>query len=400
MSRNHKNKKLNILVLVHVQTRFGGYGNILEFCQVLAQMGHNVTYVSTSRKNRLRFRTSKQGGVTVVESPDLLWGKLRNGADPFNGLRRALHFMTRKVDLIYGIDSRPSVIIPCLLLKFVKRVPFVQDWHDSYGHGGTITERSGRFYSKTVGHVETFFEEFFRKYADYGVVATSFLKERLVQLGFPGEKIHIHRVGSIPKEFTVLPKPAAREKFRLDPETLYLGYLGGIYKKDAEFLFQTVEELIAEGVPLKVLLIGRSRLPARQIQEKDYLEVTGELSEDLVFEFLQACDGLLLPFKASPANLARWPSKVNHYMLSGRPIISTPISDFRAIFQQHDVGILAKDDSVSAFKQAIRDFVAQQPRWTEFGANSQKYFAEHLDYRVIASQFFEFLDSFNNGALK
>jgi glycosyltransferase involved in cell wall biosynthesis len=384
--------KMKILVLVHVQTEFGGYWNIHEFCKVLVDKGHEVTYVSTSNRNRFRFNTFMRDGVEIVETPDWLWGKLRNGADLFNAFMRAVYFLRKSYDLVYGIDSRPTVIVPSLALKYIRKIPFVQDWHDSYGHGGTIAERSSRVYARTVGHVETFFEEFFRKYADYGLVATSFLRDRLLKLGYPPSKVLIHRIGSIKKEFTILSKQQAREQLSLSQDHLYFGYLGGIYRNDAEFLFDAMEVLLARDLPVKLLLIGRNRLFESAPDRAPYLTVTGPLEEDDVMMHLQACDGLLLPLKASAANLARWPSKVNHYMLSGRPIISTPVSDFKEIFIEHELGIVSEDDSVDSFSKSLLRFIESRDRWPQYGRNCQKYFDENLDYNVITEKMLNFLE--------
>ena len=186
---------MNLLLIIHNQVSTGPYFKIRQMAQALARQGIQVTLLCTSPKNKFRFTERLDEKVQVVESPDLLFGTLRQGMDLWNSIRRIIYLRHKKFDLIHAIDCRPVVILPALWMKKVKKIPLVLSWWDWFGRGGTAEERSGKLYAKTLGLVETFFEEYFRKYADRATVITTALQQRLISLNYPPEKIEIHRVG-------------------------------------------------------------------------------------------------------------------------------------------------------------------------------------------------------------
>ncbi len=109
-------------------------------------------------------------------------GKLRQGIDIWNTLNRLFIVLKHKYEIVHAIDCRPVVILPALLLKHFKKTKLVISWWDLFGHGATALERSGKLYANTMGRIEAFFEEYFRKYADFSFVVSKYLFNKLISL--------------------------------------------------------------------------------------------------------------------------------------------------------------------------------------------------------------------------
>lgn len=385
---NNNSAHLKILIIAHNQIYTGPYQKIIEMSQSLARQGHQVTLLCTSQNDRFHFHKYWESGVYIVESPDLLRGSLRQGADLWNALQRILFLKQQHYDIIHAIDSRPVVILPALWLKKRLQIPLIISWWDWFGRGGTATERSGRLYASTFGMVETFFEEYFRKYADRATVITSALKQRLENLNYPVDKIEIHRVGCNISQVKKMDKKLALSQLGLQNSRPIFCFAGTLFENDLQLLLDALRFMKhgAEKMP-HTILIGNHRISHQTCQELS-IQMTGYLkSYDLVYQYLFASDFALLPMKISIANRARWPSKITDYLAAGLPVIATPVSDFEQIFTEHHVGILSSGDSVAAYAEALNHAInLPHDEVQNISHASRRYAETELDWDILAGR--------------
>ena len=146
-----------ILMLTSVAARKGAFWRALHFARHLVQRGYQVMLMSMSPQNRFQFQVYVDRGVTVVETPDLMWGPLRSGWDMWDCLRRILWLRGRDWDLIHAFDTRPTALLPALYFQSQHQIPLVMDWGDWFGCGGSVEERTNPFVRTVLRPVETFF---------------------------------------------------------------------------------------------------------------------------------------------------------------------------------------------------------------------------------------------------
>ena len=385
---NNNSANLKILIIAHNQIYTGPYHKILELCQAVANQGNQVTLLCTSQDNRTGFKKYQLNGIEIAESPDLLKGRLRQGVDPWNAVQRILYLRHQQYDIIHAIDSRPVVILPALWLKRKLGIPLVLSWWDWYGRGGTAVERSGKFYATTFGVVETFFEEFFRSYADSATVITTALKSRLESLNYPSDKIEIHRVGCNARQTKIINKKLALAQLGLENSRPLFCFLGTLFDSDKDLLLNALKLVKSNHNTMPhTILIGNHKIDS-QIKEQLSIQVTGYLeSLDLVYQFLFAADYALLPMKISIANLARWPSKITDYWAAGLPVVSTPISDFEQMFQNNKLGVLAEGDSVEAYAGALdRALTLSKSERKNMSICARRFAESELDWDILSKR--------------
>lgn len=355
--------------------------------QALAGRGHNVHLFCTSGKARVCSKSYKMYDVNIVEFPDLLWGRLRQGIDFWNTLRRVVYLNKINIDIVHAIDCRPVVILPSLFLKRVKKIPLVISWWDQFGRGGTALERYGQFYDLTLGRIETFFEEYFRKYADRASTISHTLRRRLVALNYPESRIEVIRVGCDTEKYKPVEKMAVRKKLGLDANTRILCYAGKLFKRDLALLVSSLEEVKKRQRLPTTILIGEQSL-SNEISSRLNIIMTGPLKTyDLVHEYLCASDFGLVPMKASEANMSRWPSKISDYLAAGLPIVATPISDLPQVFEQRRIGYLSVDDSINSFSKALCDALdTDLTLYKKLSVEARTFAEEELDWQVIAKR--------------
>ena len=374
---------MNILILNHNIVGVGTYLRCYDIGRHLARQGHNITILTTSRSRILKLSCSQEKGIDIVEFPDLFSRQWRTGICPWNTFRRIFYLRNKKFDIVHAFDTRPAVIFPALFYKFKAKVPLVIDWADWWGRGGTIKERSGKFYSITLGQAETFFEEYFRRFADCSTVISSALKNRLIRLGFEKSKILVLPQGTERFQTQPLDKTYCRQVLHLKPEMPIVGHLGTLFESDAKLLFEAMKIVRKERPDARLILIGRHKLRLHEFPGiEDFTLETGEIPPSRVWDFLAACDLLLLPMKKNIANDGRWPSKFNLYLASGKPVISTPISDIKTIFEKEKIGILA-DDNPDDFARAILRLLKDQPLQNELGEKGKTYGENVLNWETL-----------------
>ena len=379
---------MRILFLTHAQYITVALPKIIEQAEVLSQLGHDITLVATSKTNKWEIETFVKNGVRYVISPSILSGKFRHGADIYDAFRRLLYLTKNQgFDIIHAIDSRPSVILPALYLRKKMKIPLVLEWSDLYSDGGTISERSSKLYGNTLGRFESFFETAFRKHADGATAITSFLKNKLIEIGFDENKILIHRMGCLVSENKLLTKEKAREELKFSDSGIIIGHLGKIYPKDHELLIESFNLILQKNSDARLLFIGNveNNLIGSNVGV-DYLGFLNSVQFNL---HCNAVDFFVLPLKKNIMNMARWPCKIGDYFSFAKPVVSTGISDFEEIFLSNNLGVLANDNP-NDFAAAMQQLISNKENWELLGLNAYRYAKNNLDWFFISEKLMNF----------
>jgi glycosyltransferase involved in cell wall biosynthesis len=374
---------LRILFIVHNPTRKGGaYYRGLNLGAPLARRGHDVTLMSIHPTARLNTVERDLDGVKLVETPDLLWGVGRTGWDPWNTFRRTSWIRARRFDVIHTVDTRPAVSLPAWWGRKASGAVWVADWTDWWGRGGATSERDGWAVKTIIGPLEQFFEEKPRPHADGTVVISHALGRRAESLGIDGREILYLPPGADPGSIRNTSKEEARRKCELDPGRRYVGYLGNIYQRDADLLFETVRRLRARDVQLLMVGDPGCRVPADLAGR---VTVTGRLPFEKMLDCLSACDVLALPLSDTIANRGRWPSKVNEYVAVGRPTVACDVGDVAGLLRDDDIGLLVQPEP-GEFAARLDELLADPERAAAMGDRAREVARTTYSQEAIADK--------------
>ncbi|TAK51498.1 MAG: glycosyltransferase WbuB [Gammaproteobacteria bacterium] len=360
---------LRVLFIVHNPTRKGGaYYRGLNLGVPLARRGHDVTLMTIHPTGRLRMVERDLDGVHLVESPDLLWGVGRTGWDPWDTLRRTLWVRRHRFDIIHTVDTRPAVSLPAWLGRKASGAAWVADWTDWWGRGGATTERDGWLIRTLIGPLEQFFEEKPRPHADGTVVISRALGERAEAMGIDGRNILYLPPGADPTAIRRSSPEEARARCGLSPDGRYIGYLGNIYQRDADLLFETLRRL--QATDARLIMVGD---PGCQVPEavRERVTITGRLPFESMLDHLSACEVLALPLSDTIANRGRWPSKINEYVAVGRPTVACDVGDVASLLRDHDIGLLVRPEA-GEFAARIDELLADSARAAAMGERARE----------------------------
>jgi glycosyltransferase involved in cell wall biosynthesis len=375
---------MNILFLNHnVAWNGGTFYRAYHVARYLVRRGHSVTLLTISPTSRAGLKSEISEGVEIIQTPDLLWGKGRTGWDLWNTLNRIVYLRRRpKWDIVHAWDSRPAVIWPALYVKRQNRKTggkLIIDWCDWWGRGGTQAERPGWFAKLLYGPIETYFEEAYRTRAHGTTVASRALRQRALELGVPSASMILLPGGSDTETIKPGDRRAARKELNLPGNCWLVGYMGAITTKEAVLLAETLALARSEIPNLHFMAIGvsiaGSNLPFRRImgEEQNWIWETGRVAFSRVSVHLAACDALILPMRSNISNVARWPSKINDYLSSGRPIVSTRLGEVKPMFEK-EIGVATDDNSQALADGLVK--LARDPKKMEYYGRQARAMAE------------------------
>jgi glycosyltransferase involved in cell wall biosynthesis len=312
--------------------------------------------------------------VRVVEAPDISMGILRSGWDPWDVFKRYIYLTDKTCDIVHCVDTRPAVILPALWAHEKMGAKLITYWADWFGRGGVSSERPGvpEIVKNLFSPIETYFEENFRKYANGTVVISTQLLFRAQKLGLSKKSMVLIRPGCDIESLQPLDKIDCRRKLGLDERTPIVGFLGALTPRDGDLLLKSMEHLRANLPAAKLLLIGNHRLSLteEQIRLANITE-TSFIPFQEISCYLSACDTLVLPLANTLANQARWPSKINDYLATGRPIVATATGDITEIISKHQVGLVVSHEP-EVFANALLSVLSNTQKGLELGRNARK----------------------------
>lgn len=244
-----------------------------------------------------------------------------------------------------------------------EKIPLVIDWIDWWGRGGLITTNRPRWYRVFFGGIETFFEEYFRRFADATTVISDGLIARAISLGISSNSIYKIHPGIDFNRFKLLSITEAR--FRINLDTRY--FLIGFGSQDSFFdlipVLDAMVRLRRRHENMCFLMLGR--LPAHILIEidnrnlQDVVIAPGFVPDTDYAQYLSCCDVFVIPFPHTPTNIGRWPNKFQEYLACGRPIVFNANGDLQQ-FTDHPVPGIACEFDSDGFHDAL-DALCRDP---------------------------------------
>jgi glycosyltransferase involved in cell wall biosynthesis len=387
-------KSLKILMINH-HRRYKSHTRSQAIAKYLTQRGHKVSLIVIADDRKVGIVESNWDGVHTIETPDLLWGRLRSGWDLWNLLNRMIYLRRDKgpYDLVHCFETRPVTIYPALLYCHHYNLPLVTDWNDWWGRGGLIDEVRPRWYRLLFGGIETYYEEAFRKRSAGVTVISSALACRATSLGVPAERICHLPGGTFPDFFLPQQKAVCRKRISLPLSSPILGYSSQDSALDINIVMQALSIVAGRYPAVKLIITGKQdKLITKLAREKGVegnIHLTGWLPYDELPWHLACADLFVLPFPDKVYNRGRWPNKICDYMSIGRPTITNPVGDIKTLFESHNIGLLANWDPLD-FAKKIFTLIEHPEIADKLGANARSLAITHYDWKILIRRLEDF----------
>jgi len=374
------------MVSHHRRSKIHGVSRSFAMAKHLTKRGHRITLLTTADSKKLGIDCRFTDGVEIIDIPDLLWGSLRSGWDPWSGLNRLLFLLKRgsTFDLVHLFESRPATTHPLQFYKYWRQTPLIIDWVDWIGRGGLLEIRRPKWYKALFGGMETFYEEFYRAKADGGTVICSALKDRAERLGMRPDSI-LKIPNGVDFEYfqDTLEKGSCRDTLGFPVGEKILTFAAMDADFDFQILLDAMLVIVRRYPKARLMITGRvnPRIQrwVHQNSFSGHLLFTGFVAPKEFPIYLGSSDLFLLPISDTIYNRGRWPSKVTDYMAAGRPIVANPVGDVRELFSNHRIGLLANYDH-NDLADKVLALLDNEDLAQELGHNARQVALEHYNW--------------------
>ncbi len=289
--------------------------------------------------------------------------------------------------IIYAADSKPIVNINLIsnYSLFNKEFDII---HVHFGYntypgislkssgvfnGKLVTSFHGNDLSKYTFNKDNPYKQLI-KWGDSFLPVSNYLSDRLIKLGFPKDKIKVHRVGIDFQKFKYK-KRSNNIKIKL----LSIGRL--IEKKGFEIAIRSISELISENRDINITynIVGSGELKAKLdtiIKDNGmhkHIKILGDKTHHEVMELLYESDIFLSPsIVAEDGDIEGIPTVLMEAMSTGLPVISTFHSGIPELIKNNTDGLLCGEKDQKGLKENILYLIKNYDKRVILAENARK----------------------------
>jgi len=264
-------------------------------------------------------------------------------------------------DVIYERYEGTSQLGWRLAQKF--RVPLVLEinapfWQDARYYNHHRTRLADRLDHKIVSQAQAV------------VVVTQPLKNYLIQMGIPGEKIRVISNGVNIETFAHPGPLSGTEGLPQLKHKLVIGYVGSFSKwHRLDWLVEAAAQI--PDAAIHFLLVGNGADQPRirhLVQQRNLTRkftFTGEIPYSQIPAYLQRFDIAVLPGTEAYCS----PIKIFEYLAAGKPVVAPDLATLRPIITPGETGMLFKENELADWVTALKFLIHNPVRRDEIGTN-------------------------------
>lgn len=218
---------------------------------------------------------------------------------------------------------------------------------------------------------------------DLFLVEGPYMRERLLRLGCPPEKVRIQRIAIDPEGFPFRPRAWRQGPVRL----LQVGRL--VEKKGHEYTLRAFARVHARVRASEVYVIGdgplgpRLRRLAEELGIAEAVRWMGALPRAAYREVAERCHILVQPsvVAADGDDEGGAPTVLLEMQASGMPIVATRHADIPAVVREGESARLVPERDVAALADALLELIENAHRWRAMAEAGRAFVLERHDIR-------------------
>lgn len=292
-----------------------------------------------------------------------------------------LRYHTFDQIFVYAV-SPPTQIMPALLIKWLRKIPltiWVQDlWPESLSETNHV---KNPFVLSCVAAMMRFFYH----HSDLILMQSMAFKEPLMALTVAHKLQYFPNCIDQDPVTTSDTLPASvTEALNHDFVVLFAGNLGTAQNLDAII---DAAELAKDDPSIRFVLLGSgSRLKWLQEEQKkrqlSHLFLPGRVPASMMAEIYQRSAVLLVSLSEGTAFERTIPSKVQAYLLAGKPILAAANGECARIVTESGGGVTCASGDGLALYQRVLELKLMSPQERQrMGVSGKQYFEENFDMK-------------------
>ena len=403
ISHTARNRKLKVLFLTQWFDPEPGAIRGLPLARWFLGRGHDVEVItgfpnypggSVYEGYKLRLRQiENMDGVSVIRVP--LYPSHDRSA-----IRRVMNYVSfalsaatigafsaQKADVCFAVSPPPTLGVPALVLKYLRRIPYVYHvsdmWPDSAVESGMFGDGRLKRISEKVLH---WWCNLIYRNARAVTVLADAPREVLIARGVPAGKLGV--VYNWADESMFYPRRPDSELARelgISLDDFNLIYAGnfGVFQ-NLEVAIRAAHKVASQAPCLRLVLIGTGTEEGRLKALAKKLGASNVIFRDrMPYSQMPAISALsdAMLVHLSDVPLLRWtvPSKTQVALAMGIPILMAATSDTARLVSKSDAGIVCRPDDEDAMSDAMLRFASlDRGELARLGENGLRFYREHI----------------------
>ena len=359
------------------------------FAKCLRSQGYDTTLVCRA-ENQPRPGTDKsQPGKLKGEGAyrrKIHWAE----PFPFNLLEntRLLAAAVRDADIVHVNRANPYTATLLTMVRQSSRAAVVVDLEDWDGYGG---------YSSYIGShgpkgwALTGFERVFPRTADAVVVVSTLLRDYMLRIGVPRERIFLVRNGYDGDLFRPdIDGEEVRRKYGLsdDPVVMYSSTFWEFERRQHEVAFAALRSIVTEVPDTRLILTGKESLDIGRALEAagigERAVRPGFVPRERVPQIMASADVAIHVISDHPFHRASSPMIIPEYMAMGKPVVAPRVGELEVLLDG-GAGVLVDGIDKDMISGAAIRLLADEGLRRSVGNTAQRRARESYSYEVATS---------------
>jgi len=239
-----------------------------------------------------------------------------------------------------------------------------------------------------LGRIESWREAYLELFArgDLFLVEGPYMRERLIRLGCPQEKIRIQRIAIDLDLFSYRPREVNEDKVII----LQVGRL--VEKKGYEYSLAAFAQVHRQFPKSELRIIGEGPLRPRliglinELGIADSVTLLGSMTRREYIAQAERCHILIQPSVTAKDgdDEGGAPTVLIEMQASGMPIIATRHADIPNVVREGESALLVPERNASALAEALTELMMTPERWSAMAATGREFVSEYHNIRIEA----------------
>jgi len=299
-------------------------------------------------------------------------------------------------DLLY-VSSPPLFVGGAgLALSLLRRIPMVFEVRDLWPESAVAL---GELSNSRLIDWATRLEERCYRRAQHIVVVTRGIRQRLLERGFPAEKIALIPNGANTDLFRFRPQAGRDVRRRLGLGDEFIAIYAGIHgiAQGLETVLEAARQL-AGGSRAHFLFVGDGPCKADLVALKTSLDLSNVTMlsaqpREAIPAFLSAADVALVPLRKVDLFKNAVPSKIFDAWACECPVVLSMEGEARRVLLEAGAGIFVPPESPDALADAIAELSRAPERCREYGRRGRRFVEQHYSRQAQAAELTRLLEA-------
>jgi len=303
----------------------------------------------------------------------------------------------RDIHLVFATSTPLTVGIPALLMRWIRRVPYVFEVRDLWPE---VPIQMGALKNPLLRKLALMLEKTIYHNAIHIIALSPGMKDGVINKGIEASKVSIiPNMSKIDKFWQRTKNKLIAEKFNIDLKKMNVIHFGAMGKANGlEYILKSAERLKNMGInSINFIFMGKGAVKKNMIfiiKEKRLtnVQIIDAQPMGVVSEIVNLCDVSMVPFANIPILQTNSPNKLFDSLSAGIPVIVNSAGWTKDLLEKYSCGVYVDPDNPQELADTLIKWSRKREKVLEMGRNSRKLAEKVYDKSILSKKFVSIMD--------